>query len=62
VLDVASGARRVIEAAVTIVCADTLRTPQLLHASGIRPEALGRYLNEHTFLTGGCCSPWSAPD
>ena len=35
-----------------IVCADAVRTPQLLFASGIRPEALGRYLNEHYFLTG----------
>ena len=52
VLDIASGGRRVIEAAVTIVCADTFRTPQLLHASEIRPDALGRHLNEHTFLTG----------
>ncbi|HXR45369.1 MAG TPA: GMC family oxidoreductase N-terminal domain-containing protein, partial [Pseudolysinimonas sp.] len=52
VLDVATGERRVIEAGTTIVCADTFRTPQLLFASGIRPEALGRRLNEHTFLTG----------
>ncbi|MGI5131897.1 GMC oxidoreductase [Pseudonocardia sp. CA-107938] len=36
----------------TIVCADTMRTPQLLFASGIRMPALGRYLNEHAFLTG----------
>ena len=35
-----------------MVCADALRTPQLLFASGIRPEALGRYLNEHAFVTG----------
>jgi choline dehydrogenase-like flavoprotein len=35
-----------------VVCADAIRTPQLLFASGIRPEALGRYLNEHIFLTG----------
>lgn len=52
VLDVASGERRVIEAATTIVCADTFRTPQLLFASGIRPDALGRHLNEHAFVTG----------
>jgi choline dehydrogenase-like flavoprotein len=30
-----------------VVCADGLRTPQVLHASGVRPRALGRYLNEH---------------
>ncbi len=52
VLDVATGERRLIEAAVTVVCADTFRTPQLLFASGIRPAALGRYLNEHAFVTG----------
>jgi choline dehydrogenase-like flavoprotein len=34
-----------------VVCADALRTPQLLFASGIRPQALGRYLNEHAFIT-----------
>ncbi len=41
-----------VRAAQVIVCADAIRTPQLLFASGIRPEALGRYLNEHIFLTG----------
>jgi choline dehydrogenase-like flavoprotein len=35
------GAQRVV------VCADGLRTPQVLFASGIRPAALGRYLNDH---------------
>jgi choline dehydrogenase-like flavoprotein len=30
------------------VACDALRTPQLLWASGIRPPALGRYLNDHT--------------
>jgi hypothetical protein len=52
VRDVATGEQRLVEAAVTVVCADTFRTPQLLFASGIRPEALGRYLNEHAFVTG----------
>lgn len=37
-----------------MVCADGLRTPQLLFASGVRPRALGHHLNEHfqaaTFL------------
>ncbi|MGH1555969.1 GMC oxidoreductase [Streptomyces sp. L7] len=33
------------------MCADALRTPQLLFASGIRPAALGRHLNEHAFIT-----------
>jgi C-glycoside oxidase len=47
-----TGARDVVEAAVTVVCADAVRTPQVLFASGIRPLALGCYLNEHAFLTG----------
>jgi len=51
VRDIASGEEYDIEASVTIVCADVMRTPQLLFASGIRPEALGRYLNEHAFVT-----------
>ncbi len=29
-----------------VVAADALRTPQVLWASGIRPDALGRYLND----------------
>jgi hypothetical protein len=33
------------------VAADSLRSPQLLHASGIRPPALGHYLSEHTMTT-----------
>lgn len=39
-----------IEAQVVIVAADSLRTPQLLWASGIRPRALGHYLNDHAML------------
>jgi choline dehydrogenase-like flavoprotein len=41
-----------VNADVVIVCADALRTPQVLFASGIRPPALGCFLNEHAFLTG----------
>jgi choline dehydrogenase-like flavoprotein len=52
VLDVERGERRTIEATATVVCADAFRTPQLLFASEIRPHALGRYLNEHAFVTG----------
>jgi choline dehydrogenase-like flavoprotein len=48
---VASGAESEIRAGSVVVCADALRTPQLLFASGIRPEALGRHLNEHAFVT-----------
>jgi len=40
------GAHAQISARVVIVAADALRTPQLLWASGIRPAALGRYLND----------------
>ena len=35
-----------ISAKVVVAAADALRTPQLLWASGIRPAALGRYLND----------------
>jgi choline dehydrogenase-like flavoprotein len=34
-----------------VVAADSLRSPQLLSASGIRPTAMGHYLNEHTMTT-----------
>jgi choline dehydrogenase-like flavoprotein len=48
---VADGRESELGADVVVVCADALRTPQLLFASGIRPRALGRYLNEHAFIT-----------
>jgi choline dehydrogenase-like flavoprotein len=48
---VADSAESEIHAGAVVVCADALRTPQLLYASGIRPEALGRYLNEHAFVS-----------
>ncbi|WP_204162382.1 GMC oxidoreductase [Rathayibacter sp. VKM Ac-2754] len=51
VREIATGREYDIDARVTIVCADVVRTPQLLFASGIRPEALGRFLNEHAFVT-----------
>lgn len=44
--DCNTGQSRVVEAGTVFVAADALRTPQLLHASGVRPEALGRYLND----------------
>jgi choline dehydrogenase-like flavoprotein len=44
--DLATGARDTIDAAAVVVAADALRTPQLLWASGIRPAALGRHLND----------------
>lgn len=53
--DVRSGEEYEVRATHVVVCADGLRTPQLLFASGVRPPALGHYLNEHfqmaTFLT-----------
>jgi choline dehydrogenase-like flavoprotein len=48
---VADGAESELRADTVVVCADALRTPQLLFASGVRPDALGRYLNEHAFVT-----------
>nr|WP_240895416.1 GMC oxidoreductase [Kineococcus siccus] len=46
VRDVTTGAQTRIAARVVVVAADALRTPQLLFASGVRPPALGRYLND----------------
>jgi pyranose oxidase len=47
VRDRVTGDIRVIGASYVVVACDGIRTPQLLFASGIRPQALGRYLNEH---------------
>ncbi len=47
VRDVRTGATETISAGLVYVAGDSFRTPQLLHASGIRPWALGRYLNDH---------------
>ncbi|MFJ5222661.1 GMC family oxidoreductase [Streptomyces sp. NPDC088400] len=41
-----TGAEFKVRARAVAVAADALRTPQLLWASGIRPDALGRYLND----------------
>ncbi|HEU4347665.1 MAG TPA: GMC oxidoreductase [Actinoplanes sp.] len=46
VVDVATGRRDTVTARAVVVAADAFRTPQLLWASGIRPDALGRYLND----------------
>ncbi|CAL9278987.1 GMC oxidoreductase [Streptomyces sp. SudanB91_2054] len=46
VRNLADGEERTVSARAVVVAADALRTPQLLHASGIRPPALGRYLND----------------
>lgn len=45
-----TGKQQEIRAKIVIVAADAIRTPQLLWASGIRPKALGHYLNEHPFI------------
>lgn len=45
--DRASGAVTAVRAGHVVVAADSLRTPQLLFASGVRLRALGHYLNEH---------------
>ncbi|MGY1602228.1 GMC oxidoreductase [Geodermatophilus sp. SYSU D00815] len=47
VVDLATGERSTVAARAVVVAADAFRTPQLLWASGVRPEALGRYLTEH---------------
>jgi choline dehydrogenase-like flavoprotein len=41
-----SGDTHRVSARYVVVAADALRSPQLLWASGIRPSALGRYLND----------------
>lgn len=46
VTDLRTGERAAVRARFVVVAADALRTPQLLWASGVRPEALGRYLND----------------
>jgi choline dehydrogenase-like flavoprotein len=49
--DVGTGRTATVRAKWVVVAADALRTPQLLYASGIKPPALGRHLNEHAMLT-----------
>ncbi len=46
VTDRRTGESAEVRAEFVVVAADALRTPQLLWASGIRPDALGRYLND----------------
>jgi pyranose oxidase len=44
--DLRNGRQYSVRAGAVVVAADSFRTPQLLWASGIRPAALGRYLND----------------
>ncbi|MFB4295007.1 GMC oxidoreductase [Actinomadura sp. NTSP31] len=44
--DMRDGTVHDVRARYVVVAGDSLRTPQLLWASGIRPRALGRYLND----------------
>jgi choline dehydrogenase-like flavoprotein len=46
VVDRQDGAEHEVRARFVVVAADALRTPQILFASGVRPAALGRYLND----------------
>lgn len=48
VTDRRTGRTHAVSARVVVVAADALRTPQLLWASGIRPDALGRMLNDQS--------------
>ncbi len=52
VRNVITGEETTLRASAVAVCADAMRTPQLLWASGLRPTALGRNLNEHVFVSG----------
>ncbi|THF50801.1 GMC oxidoreductase [Allorhizobium terrae] len=44
--DLASGREYNVSSGIVMIAADAFRTPQLLYASNIRPDALGRYLND----------------
>ena len=49
-VDLASAEVYQVSADHVVIAADALRTPQLLFASGVRPAALGRHLNEHPYI------------
>ncbi|MGC0239628.1 GMC family oxidoreductase N-terminal domain-containing protein [Arthrobacter sp. SD76] len=48
--DQLSGHEETIQADAVVVAGDAIRTPQLLWASEIRPQALGRYLSDHPLV------------
>jgi choline dehydrogenase-like flavoprotein len=49
-VDLTSGTSYRIAPRQVVIAADSLRTPQLLFASGVRPAALGRHLTEHPYI------------
>jgi pyranose oxidase len=48
--DRTDGTQHEVRARFVVVAADAVRTPQVLFASGVRPPALGRYLNDQPQL------------
>lgn len=50
--DMKTGAATTHEADYVFVAGDSIRTPQLLFKSNIRPKALGHYLNDHGQVLG----------
>ncbi|MCK2031104.1 GMC oxidoreductase [Microbacterium galbinum] len=50
--DLVTGEESTAHGMQVLIAGDALRTPQLLWASGIRPTALGAYLNEHATIDG----------
>lgn len=50
--DLVTGEESTVHGTQVLIAGDALRTPQLLWASGIRPTALGAYLNEHATIDG----------
>ena len=52
VKDMRSGESREVSADAVFLAADSVRTPQLLFKSGIRSNALGKYLNDHGQVLG----------